>query len=63
MTREESDTAYETAMELLELDELIWVSGETERLVEAEEAYRQAVAIRDNLAWPSYSTPATPPHP
>jgi hypothetical protein len=62
MTREESDKAYETAMELLELAELIWASGETERFVEAEEAYRQAVAIRDNLPWPSYLEPVTPPH-
>jgi len=49
MNREESDKAYETAMELLELNELICASGETERFVEAEEAYRQAVAIRDKF--------------
>jgi isocitrate lyase len=42
-----TDDAYETAMELLEFADMIWVSGETDRLEEAEEAYRQAVAIRD----------------
>jgi hypothetical protein len=42
-----TDDAYETAMELLEFAEMIRDSGETDRLEEAEEAYRQAVAIRD----------------
>jgi hypothetical protein len=42
-----TDEAYETATELLELAFLIWDSYENDRYVEAEEAYRQAVAIRD----------------
>jgi hypothetical protein len=41
------DDAYETAMELVEFSVMIWASGETERYAEAEESYRQAVAIRD----------------
>jgi len=41
------DDAYETAMELIEFADMIWASGEADRLEEAEEAYRQAVAIRD----------------
>lgn len=49
MTRDESDIAYETAMELLELAELLRASGHPDRQDEAEEAYRQAVAIRNNL--------------
>ncbi len=42
-----TDDAYETAIELLEFADMIWASGEAERYAEAEEAYRQAVAIRD----------------
>lgn len=42
-----TDDAYEAAMELLEFADMIWASGEVDRLEEAEEAYRQAVAIRD----------------
>ena len=42
-----TDDAYETAIELLEFADMIWASGETERYAEAEESYRQAVAIRD----------------
>lgn len=42
-----TDDAYETAMELLEFAGMIWASGEADRLEEAKEAYRQAVAIRD----------------
>ena len=42
-----TDDAYETAMEHLEFADMIWAYGETERYGEAEEAYRQAVAIRD----------------
>jgi hypothetical protein len=34
-------------MELLEFAEMIRDSGETERYGEADEAYRQAVVIRD----------------
>ena len=44
-----TDDAFETALELIDFAELIWISGETDRLEEAEEAHRQAVAIRNNL--------------
>lgn len=49
MTGEEGDEAYETALELLELTILIRESGDPDRQEEAEEAYRQAVAIRDKF--------------
>ena len=49
MTEEEFQTAYETAMELMELEELLSISGDPPRQDEAKEAYRQAVAIRNNL--------------
>jgi hypothetical protein len=39
--------ATETAIELIEFADMIWASGETERYAEAEDAYRQGVAIRD----------------
>ena len=42
-----TNDAYETAMELLEFTDMIRASGEADRLEEAEEAYRQAVAIKD----------------
>jgi hypothetical protein len=42
-----TNDAYETAMELLEFADMIRASGEADRLEEAEEAYRQAVAIKD----------------
>ena len=42
-----TDEAYETAMELLELETLLRESGEADRQQEADEAHRQAVAIRD----------------
>lgn len=42
-----TDQAYETAMELLELETLLRESGEADRQQEADEAHRQAVAIRD----------------
>jgi hypothetical protein len=42
-----TDEAYETAIELLEFADMIWAFSETERYAEAEEAYRQAVTIRD----------------
>lgn len=49
MTGEESDKAYETAMELMELWTLLKMSGDPDRQEEAEEVYRQAVAIRDKF--------------
>lgn len=49
MTEKEFQTAYETAMELLELRDLLLMSGDNERKEEAEEAYRQALEIRNNL--------------
>ena len=49
MTAEEFLTAYETAMELMELWDLLVMSGDPDRREEAEEAYRQAVAILKNL--------------
>jgi len=42
-----TNDAYETAMELFEFADMIRASGEPDRLEEAEEAYRQAVAIKD----------------
>lgn len=44
-----TNDAYETAMELLEFADMIRASGEADRLEEAEEAYRQAVAIKDQF--------------
>jgi hypothetical protein len=49
MTAEEFQTAYETAMELMELWTLLEMSGDPDRQEEAEDAYRQAVAILKNL--------------
>jgi hypothetical protein len=49
MTEEEFQTAYETAMELMELSTLLKMSGDPDRQEEAEDAYRQAVAIRKKL--------------
>jgi hypothetical protein len=49
MTREEGDEAYETALELFELAKLLRESGDPDRQEEAEEAYRQAIAIRDKF--------------
>jgi hypothetical protein len=40
------DEAYETAMELLDLTSLLWQTSDKSRYAEAEEAYRQAVAIK-----------------
>ena len=42
-----TNDAYETAMELFEFADMIRASCEADRLEEAEEAYRQAVAIKD----------------
>jgi hypothetical protein len=47
MMRDGSDIAYETAMELFELAELLRASGDPDRQEEAEEAYRQAVGIKE----------------
>ena len=49
MTEKEFQTAYETAMELMELEDLLSMSGDPARQDEAKEAYRQAAAIRDSL--------------
>ncbi len=49
MTEKEFQTAYETAMELMELEDLLSMSGDPDRQDEAKEAYRQASAIRDSL--------------
>ena len=40
-----TDAAYETALELLEFAKMIQDSDEADRLEEAKEAYRQALAI------------------